>query len=778
MVDVTSGGPPPDDLDTEWVDPMELLRQEQEKMGMAMPEVVDAPVMAPVTFAAEGAADMPALAPLELTSVEQDIDDVAGAAAGIAAAAAATAAAMTGTTSQTAGGVSNEPSMGGIDDDALVTSLRGRYFINVGEPLPEYASANAMAFEAMFRNDRSRPLMALILEPEAQPRYDALEGLRGFAMNGMLKLLDWGVVDWPAGGSRFAIVLERPGGYRVINDLTIPQSGMGDEEIVEGLLRPLLNTLKDLAARGVTHRAIRPTNLFYTDMTRRTMVLGECLTGVPALDQPALFETIESAQAHPAGRGPGTIQNDLYSLGATIVYLLLGRNPVPDKSDDALIREKIEVGSYMALAGQVRVPVSLIEPLRGMLMDDERDRWTVADLDLWLSGRRQSPRQSKLPARASRPFLVGEEECFNVRTLGHAFAVNWQEAVPLVRSRQLDSWLRRSMMEEPKAEALINAVYSTASHVTGRGAEERLVARGCITLDPKGPIRYRGIGVTVDGIGPAMTVALNDADLRQALTEIISARLPIHWVAAQGKPNSEDVRIAQAMEKLPGIIEQQAVGLGFERCLYETNPMMRCLSPMFEREFVVDISEVMPALDRLGQTPDRPDMPYDRHLIGFIAARSRRWSEDLLRPLASPDTIIRAIGLLRLFSYIQENNEVGPVPGFATWMSQMLAPVLDNYHHRARRQRVQAKVQAAAESGILSELLAVIDDLAERQADNYGFHQAREEYRQIEAELTDMETNVDQREDDARMMGEQIAAVIGAVLTCIVTAITFLVLYA
>ncbi len=775
MVDVTAGGPPPDDdLDQDWVDPIQLLRDEQARLGLEPPAELEERDMPSVNFSVDmSQPDSPAMMvdqPFDMPSFDVQATEVATAAAGVAAAAAATAAAMTNTTSATAGD--------GIPDDALVTSLRGRYFINVGEPLPEYASANAMAYQTMFRNDRNRPLMALVCEVEVQPRYDVLEGLRGSGVAGMLKILEWGVVDWPAGGSRFAVVLDRPGGFRVVDDFNVPQPGLSDTEIIEGLLRPMLGAMKDLQARGITHRGIRPTNLFYTDMGRRTMALGDCVTTPPGFDQPSLFETIEAAQAHPAGRGPGTLANDLYALGATIVYLLLGRNPVADKSDEALIREKIEVGSYMALAGQVRIPSSLAEPVRGLLVDDERDRWTVNDFDLWLSGRRQSPRQGKLPSRASRPFIVGDLECFNVRTLAHALSANWQDAVTLVRSKQMDSWLRRSMMEEPKAEALMSAVYSTASHVTGRGAEERLVSRASITLDPRAPILYRNIGITVDGVGYAMTAAIHDSDLRAAVTEIISARLPMHWVAAQGKPNSEDVRIAQSMERLPGVIEQGAVGLGFERCLYELNPAMRCLSPMFEREFVVDISEVMPALDRLGQTPDRPDMPFDRHLIGFIAARSKRWSEELLRPLASPDTIIRAIGLLRLFSYVQENNEVGPVPGFAGWMAVMLSPVLDNYHHRTRRQRVQSKVQAAAESGILSELLAVVDDLAERQADNYGFHQASEEYRQIEAELTDMETNVDQREDDARMMGEQIAAVIGSVLVCIVTAITFLVFYA
>src|SRR5262249_3188627 len=153
-----------------------------------------------------------------------------------------------------------------------------------------------------------------------------------------------------------------------------------------------------------------------------------------------------------------------------------------------------------------------------------------------------------------------------------------------------------SLGDEARANALQAAVSSTAAAISGgKGGEDRIVARGCIALDPPSPIRYRGFGVTVDGIGWALASAINDRDRRQLVSEVIPARLAIHWVAAQAKPKAEDLRAVQQLEKLPAMIDQVGIGYGFERCLYELNPGHRCLSPMFDRAYITQIQQVLPA---------------------------------------------------------------------------------------------------------------------------------------------------------------------------------------
>src|SRR3546814_10365001 len=102
----------------------------------------------------------------------------------------------------------------------------------------------------------------------------------------------------------------------------------------------------------------------------------------------------------PSGRGNGAVADDLYALGATILYLLQGHSPLAGLDDRSIVAAKIEKGSFAAMSGEARLPVGLMEPLRGLLMDDPQQRWTIEDLDLWVSGRRLSPKQAQPPKRA------------------------------------------------------------------------------------------------------------------------------------------------------------------------------------------------------------------------------------------------------------------------------------------------------------------------------------------------------------------------------------------
>lgn len=661
-----------------------------------------------------------------------------------------------------------------IRDEApssMTVELKGRFSINAAQPLLQLNSPTAPAFHCQMRSDPARPLFALLCDPDVPPRTDVMEALRSFNLPGMLKLADWGMVDWtPERRRRFAIIVERPGGARVYPDLTQPQQPLSEEELVTNLLTPLLSTLRELAGRMVSHRAIRPDNIFYTDASRRTMVLGECLSSPPGYDQPAVFEMVESAMAHPTGRGSGNQSNDLYSLGVTLLFLLLGRNPVADMDTERVLANKIEFGTYAALVGQQRLPLAMMEPLRGLLTDDPRERWTVTDLDMWLSGRRLSPKQPKLPQRASRPYVFQEVEYFNTRALAMVMANDFQEAVPHIRSKQLDAWLRRSLNDEPRAEAMQAAV-SASNSASGRTGEDRLVARALIPLDPQAPVRYRGFGVMVDGIGPALAAAMNHREHRQIISEIIASRLPIHWVAAQGKPKAEDLRAVQLLERLPQIIDQQAIGFGVERCLYELNPSERCQSALFERDYVTDIGQVIGALESVARDQDRPDWPLDRHIVAFVAARARRLNDDVIRSLGNPDPETRGMATLRMLASVQDQTNAPPAPALAQWIAQLMAPVVNGYHHRKRREKMAERVRRVASDGMLTELLAVVDDESERTADRLGFNEAAAEYRAIDYSLKTFESETDKRREEGRLLGEQIAAAVAGVLVSLTTAI-------
>ncbi len=154
----------------------------------------------------------------------------------------------------------------------------------------------------------------------------------------------------------------------------------------------------------MTHRGIRLGNLFFTDMAHQQFVIGEGATAPPGYDQPVIYEPIPQGMAMREGRGSGTVETDLYALGVTILVLMVGRNPVANLGDKEILRAKITQGSYQALAAGYRLPLQVLEILRSLLNDDPAQRWDMEPLELWLTGQRLSPIQTKPAIQAQRPF--------------------------------------------------------------------------------------------------------------------------------------------------------------------------------------------------------------------------------------------------------------------------------------------------------------------------------------------------------------------------------------
>ena len=259
-------------------------------------------------------------------------------------------------------------------------------------------------------------------------------------------------------------------------------------------------------------RNIRPTNLFFTDAQNRQVVLGECYTSPPGMHQPHWVESIESHATEPAARGRGRLFDDIYSLGATILALAIGRAPVPESNPHTLLLNKINYGSYAALAAQHRVSLPLAELLRGLLADDLKERWTLREVELWMGGRRLSPKQPKLPKRATRPFELAGREYFNARALAVGFSTEWRSSSPAIRGAVFDTWLKRSLCDEQISERVTKIANPAGSKDVGEG--ERLVARTSVALDPPAPLRFKGLALMLDGIGDLVSVSLDNAERR------------------------------------------------------------------------------------------------------------------------------------------------------------------------------------------------------------------------------------------------------------------------
>jgi hypothetical protein len=646
--------------------------------------------------------------------------------------------------------------------------LGDRYEIYPDRPLPELRSSHAAGFVAADRDRPTANSFGLVCDADLPPRHEMLTAVRGLRTEALLKPLHWGVVDWPPTGRRnFAFIFDRPQAGRVAQSMTEAIEPMREDAIIHHVLPPIAAALRELGNAGCTHRAIRPTNLFFRDASRRGVILGECVSAPPAALQPVVCETIESGMAMPTGRGVGSPADDIYALGATIVFLLFGKSAVAELSDEQLLAEKISRGSYATLLGGTRLAGPIIEVLRGLLADDTRERWAVQDLEMWLEGRRQVPRAPMPVKRAARPFEFAGHPYHTARSIAYAFARDPTAALRTLKGPEFEVWLHRSLADEDRTR-LLKAALGEGHEVGLAGHDERLIGRVCTALDPLGPIRYKGFSAAIDGFGAALVAAVRGRGSVQQIAEAMAGRLPQFWFAAQPVLKPDHVPILKGFERLRAHIDDRRPGFGVERVVYEMNPKLHCLSPIIEGDYVLEVGDVLAALERASQKRDNDDFQVDRHLAAFIASRYRLAGVDWYDALNSSDLGQRSLGVLYLLTRLQSLKGPAAVPALAQRVARQLPLAIERYHNRARRTRIMAELPKVVAKGNLAELLLLVDNANDRVRDVQGFQAAQREHAEIEREFDLLRIDAPRRPDRAAELGQRYAATSASFLAWVI----------
>ena len=674
------------------------------------------------------------------------------------------------------------PPQGGGDPNADAAAagalrpllIKERFAVDPTTPLPDLDSPSAKAFMAEDRRDIDRPVFALICNPGLPTRMGAMTSLRGAGIKALVGILEWDVAYWPQIRQRTMIlILERPLGGRVLQD---GKFRISEYDLPRKVIEPLAGALQEMASIGVAHRAIRRDNLFFMDAARQLIAFGECYSSPPGYDQPPVYEPAERAMTPPAGRGVGNSRDDAYAFAVSIVGLVLDKEPGSHLDHEQLQAQKLETGSYAAITGNENLPLSLLEPLRGMMGDDPAQRWGPEEIDLWLSGRKMSPQQKKAGKRGQNPFTFMGRQYHSVRQLADAFCKHIPEGARAMRDDTFDTWLRRSV-EDPNLANAIKNVLDVAKAQTGTfaGSDEMTVTRVSILMDPMGPIRYKGFSFMVDGFGPAFAMDLLRTGDPQIPAEIIAKDIPDVWFQAQLAYAPEASIHQKNFSQLKIVLNNKDPGFGIERCLYESNPSLPCQSTLLLQEYVLEIEHLLPALDRAANTQDIKSKPLDRHMAAFITARFKEDISPHMRALASENPDTQTIGMLSLLAFIQWKLRVEPVYGLASWVGGHLGPAINAYHSRTTRKEIEREIPRLVRRGSLPELFDLMDNADRRREDIEGFEDAVAEFAAAELEIQDIEGRGEEQLTKAERTGQQAAAMGAILVTMSIVLILFMV---
>lgn len=654
-------------------------------------------------------------------------------------------------------------------------TVKDRYEVKLDEPLPDYDTAPALAYRAVSLRDPSRPLYALVCDPKLPPRLEMIASMHRVDGGSMVQVVDWDVVDWPPEGRRCPVlILNRPGGKKVLTGLKDQRKPLSEDFVTKYLIHPAVEILRVMHGAGDTHRALRPDNIYFSSEDEKGLVIGECFSAPPAMTQPLVCETLDSCLSVPGGRGEGLPGNDLYSLGVCILSLLTGQYPCNQMNDEEVIRQKMAVGSYSAIAQNYRVSLTIMEVLRGLLNDEETDRWTIEDLALWLNGRRLSPKLQALPSKATRPITVGGKGYNTARDLAAGLSKNWDEAIPLVRDGEIDGWLRRSLGEESRTEAMAAAKASA-----GNDEPDRLLARAIIALDPNGPIRLRGLSATVGGLGMFCSVYREDAEAQRLFSHVLQMGLATFWLEQQFHPRAESAHSVAKLDRMRATLMRPTLGFGIERVMYELNADMPCRSPLFEKDYVASLDHLLPALDRVARERDGDvKRLIDRDIAAYISVHFRRSVSGELSDLEGDDKASAAAAQVRMLAMLQESLARGkPLPDLSRAAVKLLQPAIEKFQSRTTRKRLTQTLLKVSKDGRLQGLVTIIANPAEIEADKAGYLKATNDFTKSAVEMINLRRNIKNQATIAATVGGQLSSGIAgilAALACLITTAIYL----
>ena len=639
--------------------------------------------------------------------------------------------------------------------------IGGVYRVDFDRVLGDVASP-ITAYAAHGERSEDAGLMAVSVARGWPARAHALSALTGVAIPNLITPLAHGPGRLPSGEGAYFVVSRVPQGISLATGLR-PWS---EQEIVQNLLRPVAQILGELHARRLTHRAIRPDNLFQVDQ-RSAVTLGQAWAAPPASHQPTWVEPPYSAVCLACGRGDGSIADDVYALGAVMVMLALGADPFNDLDPDAVLRRKLDVGSYAAFTSGHRLPAGITEIVRGMLADDPEHRPSPALLNDPQAARVRRI-AARPPRRSFRPLDLGPIPASTPRMLAYGLKLQPAKGLALLKSSVIEQWIRR-VIGDPATAIQIDEVVKLRDHEVSNGegrADALLVTRAIAVLDPAAPMTWRSVSIFPDGLGPALDHALHHApDQVEPLVEIAARQVTRIW--ADRHPDRDGANPSFEAKDIASWQQATQGEGGTLRLNHMLNPLTPCGSPLFAGRWITRLAEVLPAIDAVAQEGPRGNrLLVDSHLSAFISARRDERMDVDLGQLAGVLTPAEPMSQIRLLARMQQKLHRGELPALCRWAAEAARPTLDLFNSRSRRERLAKSLTEVAARGHLSAIVALVDDKGEQSSDSAGLVKSRTRLAAIDSALNALQVVRRRRPLEARQTGHDVAGALG-LLACV-----------
>ncbi len=640
-------------------------------------------------------------------------------------------------------------------DNENLYLVKERYEVRFDAPLPQFDTNGAVAFETSDKTNPQKELFALVCSNEAPPRLSILPYLKSIDHPNILKLVEFGVVSFPAKKSRNVVLIyKKPTGPKISEYTESAAELTTNFDKFKSQIISIASACECLKGRNITHRAIRRDNIYYKDSSCTELVLGDCAASFPSVWQPSEYETVENLLALPQGRGDGKVADDLYAAGLVMIEQLLQKDIRLNLSVPELLRLKLKKTSFNALTESEKIYSQFTLPLKGMLNDSVENRWGYLQIYNYFEGK--SVPFNEATERSTRAITFAGEKFYTASGIAVAMLNNPSEALNLIYSGKILEWIKNGLENEKlytKIEAEIRSGKEDAAL-----QNRDLVSQVCIYLDPSLPIKSGELYVFPEGLPKAifyyMQNNLNLTDFYNLLTKDHIKT----WYQEQ-----PSLRAPSNSNEFKNYINRKDYGYGIDRIMYDFDDDLPCISPLVRGDFINTPSRLLKALDSNYQS-FKDKKPYDRNIIAYLRCKMGKKIDGILTDLNSHNEALQSSAVLRLFANIQ--NKYGPVQlhNLALWMLNIIKPIVYTYHNLKYQKYLERQLIKVAKSGKLIDFHEILENEEARQKDKKDYSSASKEIKLLVSERTKLTTNKTRLDDEARSVAYKFVSMLAVLI--------------
>ncbi len=629
--------------------------------------------------------------------------------------------------------------------------VKERYEIDFNTPLPQFDTNGAIAFQTKDKTNPQKELFALVCSNEHPPRLSILSYLKSMDHTGILKLVDYGVVDFPQTKTQnMALIYRRPTGPKVSEFNPEKAFNKNSFEKFKSCVLSLLAACEALKSYNITHRALRPDNLYYKDSSCSEIVIGDCAAAFPSLYQPSEYETIENLLALPQGRGNGTIADDAYAIGVVMLAVVLQKEINLGVSTPELLRMKLKKGSFTTLTNGEKIASQFTSVLKGLLIDNAENRWGYMQVYNYLDGKGGSV--NELNERSMRALTINGEKLYTAKSIAIALQSYPEEAVGLIRNGKLQEWIKNGLGNE-KLYAKISKI--TQQQTENNSSPFNIISQICILLDHTLPIKTGDLYLFPEGLPKAIFYYLKNGLGLTDFYSLLSNDLIKLWYQEQ-----PSLRAPSNSSEFKNYINRKDFGYGIDRIMYDFDEDLPCTSPLINGDFINSPSRLLRSLNNnYSQFKER--MPYDKNIIAYLRCKMGKKIDGILTDLNSRQESMQNSAIIRLYANIQ--NKHGPVHLYklTQWLLNAARPVIWTYHNLKYQKYLEHELIKTSKSGKIIDLYDVLENDKARQKDKEEYSSALKEISRLTSEKNKILSGSTKLDEESKELAWRFAAVLG-----------------